>query len=252
MSDNRCTIAPEMLAALVRGELPADAARELEQHAGRCATCQNEVAWLRAEQELFGGRAAAAPTPPPAVWQAIERRTGIARARARKRWALGAGAFALVASAALTLAVCRPPRQAGPSGTGPNIANIGGGGDAGQLVAPAPGPAPAPPVPVPAEHDGDRALAQAEHELDDAIANLQAEYARKLEQMPPAQAQRTDEKMTKARTAVDEARRHAGDDPAARRRLLRARARYMHTMQEVVLAPAQPALPGETPNGEQK
>jgi hypothetical protein len=233
----RCTIAPEMLAALVRGELPTDAARELEMHATRCDECTSELTWLRAERRLLSERASAAPAPPPSVWQAIERRTGLARARRRRIGLItGASTLALVAAAALTLTLCRPARPAGPSGPGPSVAGTGAGDDGGSIPGgirtPEPTPLPAP------TRSSDQAMARAEEELDEAIGTLQAEYAKKRPTMAPERAKRVDDNLAAARAAVDEARRHAGSDPTARRRLLRARFRYMHSMQEVVLAPA--------------
>jgi len=66
----------EELEALAASEIPAEQAAALKSHLESCASCQSELSWLRAERELFSGRARpprfdAVPTN---LWQGIEAR----------------------------------------------------------------------------------------------------------------------------------------------------------------------------------
>lgn len=58
------------LEALLRGTLDADQTLEVSAHAEGCALCSREMAWLRAEQDLFAQRARG--VPPSQVWEQIE------------------------------------------------------------------------------------------------------------------------------------------------------------------------------------
>jgi hypothetical protein len=86
--------------------------------------------------------------------------------------------------------------------------------------------------------DSPRALAaldSADRDLDQAIAQLQKDYARRRVTLPPSRMRRYDEQFTAALSVVDQARSAAGQVVAARRQLVRARARYLRSIQTVVL-----------------
>lgn len=70
----------DALDALARGEVIADRA-DLDRHLARCAPCERELAWLRAERDLMRARAAA-PTPVEHLWGGISDRLGAPVARA--------------------------------------------------------------------------------------------------------------------------------------------------------------------------
>jgi hypothetical protein len=79
------------------------------------------------------------------------------------------------------------------------------------------------------------ALDEADKDLDAAIDKLQEDYRRRRVNLPPARARRYDQEFTTALAAVENARSAAGQDVAARRQVVRARARYLRSIQTVVL-----------------
>lgn len=58
------------LEALLRGTMEAERLIEVSSHTETCAACARELAWLRAEQDLFAQRARG--VPPSEVWAQIE------------------------------------------------------------------------------------------------------------------------------------------------------------------------------------
>jgi hypothetical protein len=218
----------ERLVALVQGGLDAEAQRALEQHLASCLECTRELRLLRAEQALFSARAELAPPPPSGVWDQIAARTvGVApsarvsqpaRARRRAGWLAGAS----LAAAAAVVAFLAVDRHMSPG-----HAKIKSLADAGLAAMQAPlqtytGKAAA-------------ALDSADQDLDKAIAQLQLDYARRRVTLPPSRMRRYDEEFTAALSAVEQARSVAGQDVSARRQLVRARARYLRSIQTVVL-----------------
>ncbi len=114
---------PELLELLASGRLDGITAAEVEAHAAGCATCRDELGWLRAERELVVRRAAMAPMPPE-LWRGIEARAfggGRAVDAAQARWggnprrlmigiaAVAAGACVLGATMHSLRARCNDP-----------------------------------------------------------------------------------------------------------------------------------------------
>jgi hypothetical protein len=216
----------ERLVALVQGGLDAEAQRSLEQHLASCLECTRELRLLRAEQALFSARAELAPPPPSGVWDQIAARTvGVAPparvsqpARRRAGWLAGAS---LAAAAAVVTFLAVDRRMS------PGHAQIKNLADAG-LAA----------MQAPLQKDTGKAAAAldaADQDLDKAIAQLQLDYARRRVTLPPSRMRRYDEQFTAALSAVEQARSVAGQDVSARRQLVRARARYLRSIQTVVL-----------------
>jgi hypothetical protein len=203
------------LLALARGELPPVEAREVEEHAGACAACGRELAWLRAERSLFRG---SAPELPSHVWQGIERRIIIAREERRERrrsWLRGGGvAVAFAAAASLLVFVW---------GHGLPLGRRAPAGSSAQST-PAPETAPAA-----------RVLDAAEREYVAAIDRLEGDYDRARDRIDPETADRFDSEFRQLRDVISTERAAAGDDIRARRRVLRAYSAYMRSMQAVVL-----------------
>jgi hypothetical protein len=223
------TCPDERLVALVQGSLDAQASLALEQHVASCLECSRELRLLRTEQALFSARAELAPAPPSGVWEQIAARTvGVApparvsqpaRARRRAGWLAGVS----LAAAAAVVAFLAVDRHMSPGHA--HIKNLA---DAGLAAL----------QPTPLQHDTTRAAAaldSADQDLDKAIAQLQKDYARRRVTLPPSRMRRYDEEFTAALSAVEQARSVAGQDVSARRQLVRARARYLRSIQTVVL-----------------
>jgi hypothetical protein len=219
----------ERLVALVQGGLDAEAQLALEQHVGSCLECTRELRLLRAELALFSARAELAPAPASGVWDQIAARTvGVApparvnqpaRARRRAGWLAGTS----LAAAAAVVAFLAVDRHMAPG-----HAQIRRLTDAG-LAAMQPAPL------HQSTARADAALDAADRDLDQAIAQLQEEYARRRVTLKPSRMRRYDEQFNAAFTAVEQARSVAGTDVSARRQLVRARARYLRSIQTVVL-----------------
>ncbi len=206
------------LLGLVRGELPPGEAREVEEHAAACPGCKRELAWLRTERGLFRAQ----PVPlPPHTWQGIERRIIIEREQKlgrRKRVAYGGGAAAVFAAAAGLLVYVWGrglPTNSQPQGVAQ--------------------------TPVTSETPSREAL-PASQVLDDAeqqyraaIAKLESTYQSERDRFDPDVAERYDDEIQQLREVVTSERAAAGDDPWARRRVLRAYSAYMRSMQAMLL-----------------
>jgi hypothetical protein len=223
----------ERLCALAQGTLDATTARELERHVAGCTECAAELRWLSAEQAMFSARAERAPGPPSGVWDQIAARTvGVAppaavsqpaRARRRAGWMAGvslAAAAAVVTFLAVDKRMDRSPQHVA-------IRNLADAGVKAMQVDPGLVKVESP--------RAVQALDSADRDLDQAIAQLQKDYARRRVTLPPSRMRRYDEQFTAALEAVDQARSAAGQDVAARRQLVRARARYLRSIQTVVL-----------------
>lgn len=223
----------ERLCALAQGTLDADTAHELERHVAGCAECAQELRWLSAEQAMFGARAELAPSPPSGVWDQIAARTvGVAppasvtppaRARRRAGWMAG---VSLAAAAAVVTFLAVDKRMQRTSGQ-MAVRNLVDAGIAATRLDPGLQKMESPRAVA--------ALDSADRDLDQAIAQLQQDYARRRVTLPPSRMRRYDEQFTAALSAVDQARSVAGQDVAARRQLVRARARYLRSIQTVVL-----------------
>ncbi len=202
----------DKLAGLVRGELAAEEAREVETHAAACAECGEELRWLRAEQKLFAARTR--PPVPAHAWQGIERRVVLARegrAHRRRTW-VGAGAMGTLAAAAATLILWlhRPDLR---------VAMI----DAG-----------APPAALAVE-PATATLDHAEQEYSKAIEVLEADWQTRRGAVPADRAHKVDEDLSRLKELVNENKAIAGADIEGRRRALKTYSAYMRTVQAAVL-----------------
>jgi anti-sigma factor RsiW len=209
------------LLGLARGELTAERASQVEAHAERCPACAGELRWLRTERALFrqepGG-------PSSHVWQGIERRIVIAREerRARRqRWLqVGGGGAIMAAAAALLLVVW--------FGGAPPVSS---GADAQASAATL-----APPAEEPEQAtEASLSLDAAEEEVKAAILRLERVYARERDRLEPEVVLRLDEELEGLKHVLALETDSARDDVRARRRVLRAYASYMRTMQGLVL-----------------
>lgn len=219
-----CSI--EELEALLAGTLDADAAARVEAHAAACATCRDELQWLRAEAELMARRRAAAPEVRPQIWQGIAERlappaTAADRSRPSapvplRRWGLGARVayVGLVAAAAAAVVVATWPGQ---------VRNVPA--DLGRAPSVAARPKIAPDV----------ALDRAEREYLDAAKVLEAEYQSERNRLPPSVAERYDRMLSETRTQVADARAQAGSDVDGRMVVLDGYAEYVRSLQTIVM-----------------
>ncbi len=227
----------ERLVELVRGALDADEAQALEEHVASCAVCARELRWLSAEQVMFTTRAEEAPPLPAGVWDQIAARTvGVApparvnkpaAVRRRVTWLAGAS----LAAAAAVVAFLTVDHGMEPSAR--THAKIHALADAG--VTAMIGSDAGTNVLEKTTTRANAALDSADRDLDHAIAQLQQDYQRRRARLPPSRARRYDEEFTTALSAVEQARTAAGQDVSARRQLVRARARYLRSIQTVVL-----------------
>ena len=177
------------------------------QHAGGCAECARELAWLKAERALMARR----PQPKTDhLWAGIEKQ--IARRAHRPHWAWRASVAAagLAAAAAMLLVVLKPK------------------------------PAPVVQQPIARRHEykpDPKALAaldRAEADYRDAAKVLEAEYARLRPGLDPKLAARWDETLTRAHTQLGEARAVAGEDVNARMQVLDGYAGYLRSLRNVI------------------
>jgi len=204
------------LLGLVRGELPPGEAREVEDHAAACPGCRRELAWLRTERGLFRAQ----PFPLPAhTWQGIERRIIIAREQKferRKRAFYGGGAAAVFAAAAGLIVYVWG--RGVPVNSKPVVATPVNSETPAREVRPA-----------------SEVLDDAERQYRAAIAKLESTYASERDRFDPDVAERYDDEIQQLREVVVNERAAAGDDPWARRRVLRAYSAYMRSMQAMLL-----------------
>jgi len=82
------------LEALVLGELPQPAARELRLHARSCSRCRHELNWLESEQTLFRQRAGREEVAH--LWAGVMARSPVKAPRAWSRVLVAIAASALV------------------------------------------------------------------------------------------------------------------------------------------------------------
>jgi hypothetical protein len=198
----------ERLEAWVDGILDADTAAEVEAHVRDCAACGEELTWLRGEAAWMERRRAAQPPVRDEVWQSVAQRVGTDRRRARHRRTAAMMALAVAAAAAVVLMVRHP---------GLPVAEQ-------RAVVAAPPGKPSP----------DAVVTRAEHEYDEAVAVLEAEYRRQRPELPPAIAARYDDALARTRAVMTEARTAAGHDLDARVALLDGYADYMWSLQTIV------------------
>jgi hypothetical protein len=232
------TCPDERLIALAQGTLHADEAQDLEEHVTGCPVCARELRWLSAEQVMFSAHAEEAPPLPADAWDKIAARTVAAPKKAAPvrrgavKWARSLGLAAAAPAVGFVAwsgwhAGRRPLRE-------PSVAVSTLPADAavvGQIDvdggSPTGDPSTAPRAAA--------ALDAADRDLDHAIAALQDDYQRRRASLPPARARRYDQEFTTALAVVEKARSTAGSDVSARRQVVRARARYLRSIQTVVL-----------------
>jgi hypothetical protein len=230
----------EELEALVFGKLDADTAAAVEKHAAGCGACADELAWLRAEQELMARRRAAQAPLSPSLWE------GIAARVAEPRIVTPPGETAAPPP--------EPPRAPSPL-LRPRRWHWGARLAYGGLVTAAAaallfvawphGPAPRPIAQLPQTGMGrtthahkklapDVALSNAEKEYTEALAILEAQYKQKRGQLPPQLAKRYDSMIEKTRSRVSDARIAAGNDVDGRMLVLDGYEEYMRSLQKIV------------------
>jgi hypothetical protein len=185
---------------------------EVLAHAGQCAECARELAWLRAEAQLVRRRPQ--PQVRPEIWEQTQERihapVPISRAR---RWRPVLGAAVAVAAAAALAVVVRPP----PSNTS------AGQGDAGgpdEQVAPT-------------DAKTLQALDRAAGEYRAALGVLEQEYARGRGRLDPRTQKRWDDSFARARSLID-ASAQARNDPGERLRLLDGSAVMVRSLRHAV------------------
>jgi hypothetical protein len=167
-------------------------------HAGHCAECARELAWLRAEAQLVRRRPQ--PSLRPEIWRAVEERVQapipISRAR---RWRPVLAAAAAMAAAAALAVVVRPP----------NHPPVVGQGDAAVSDEAA------------AESDpkARQALDRAAGDYRSALGVLEQEYQTARVRLDSRTQKRWDESFARARSLID-ASAQARNDPEERVRLL--------------------------------
>lgn len=180
-------------AALGEGALP-----EVVAHAGQCAQCARELAWLRAEAQLVRRRPH--PALRPEIWRAVEERVHapvpISRAR---RWRPVLAATAAMAAAAALAVVVRPPVRT------PGV----GQGDAGASEE----------IATEADPKARQALDRAAGDYRSALGVLEQEYQTARGRLDSRTQKRWDESFARARSIVD-ASAQARNDPEERVRLL--------------------------------
>jgi len=204
----------EQMVDLARGKLSPAEARDATAHAADCVTCAGELAWARAEAELFSSPARRSRVPAH-VWQGVERRIVVAAERLERRrrmWAGGGALASLAAAAAALVVLWQDPTQRA-------LLLDGGSSAAGG----------APVVEV------TNTLDKAEAEYAKAIQVLEADWETRRAGMAPERAARVDSELSQLRTLMTENRTLAGVDPEGRRRALRTYSAYMRTMKAAVL-----------------
>jgi hypothetical protein len=224
----------EELEALVGGELAADEAARVMAHVDECATCRDELVWLRAEAELMARRREREPEVADALWPAIADR--LAHPGAPSATTTAATASAAAAGAAPV----RPRRW----GWGARVA-YGGlltAAAAAVVIATWPGQVHmlppdlghAPTAAVKKKVQPDVALDAAEHEYIEAAKVLESEYQASRDRLPRSLAEQYDRMIQKTRTRVAEARAQAGNDVDGRMVVLDGYAEYLRSLQSIV------------------
>ena len=175
---------------------------EAPPHLTLCATCREEVAWLRAEQRLFAERRAASHAAPSfdAVAAGIAKAQAEAARRRRSRWLTFYSA--LPAAAALSAALLLPHPQRGGR--------------------------------VPEARDARVELQRAEREVSEAARVLEAKYKRKIAVLGNDKAIAKLDGLAETRTQVLAARAQAGDDLEARQVALEGYSAYVQELHRIV------------------
>jgi hypothetical protein len=185
---------------------------EVLAHAGGCAECARELAWLRAEAQLVRRR----PQPElrPEIWRGIEARLNapipISRAR---RWRPVLGAAAAVAAAAALAVVVRPPHR----GT---VVAAGDAAVSDEAVA---------------ETDPKtrQALDRAAGDYRSALGVLEQEDRSGRGRLDSRTQKRWDESFARARSLID-ASAQARNDPEERVRLLDGSAVMVRSLRQAI------------------
>jgi hypothetical protein len=197
------------LEAAALGEEPRP---EVLAHAGRCAECARELAWLHAEAQLFRRR----PQPPvrPEIWERVEERVHapvpISHAR---RWRPFLGAAVAVAAAAALAVVVRPPQRGAQDEQGDAAVSDD---PLGQTDAKA-----------------QQALDRAAGDYRSALGVLEQEYARGRGRLDQRTQKRWDDSFARARSLID-ASAQARNDPDERLRLLDGSAVMVRSLRHAI------------------
>jgi hypothetical protein len=223
----------EILEALARGELDGGRAAKVEAHVTTCDECRDELAWLRAERALMARRRAGEAPVSPAVWENVAARIAeptivrpevekpavasleTARQTRRSLAARVVSAGAVLAAAAGLVFVAWPH---GPSLPVAGIHHDGGAATARAHKKLSP----------------EVALNNAEHEYQEALSVLEAQYKAKRGTLPPELAKRYDATLGKTRTRVMDARAAAGNDVDGRVLVLDGYEAYLRSLQTIV------------------
>ncbi len=185
---------------------------EVLAHAGQCAECARELAWLRAEAQLLRRRPQ--PEVRPEIWErTLERiHAPVPISRARKWRPILGAAMGLAAAAALAVVVRSPQRGL-----------TGGQGDAaveGEVIAET-------------DAKAQQALDRAAGEYRSALGVLEQEYARGRGRLDPRTQKRWDDSFARARSLID-ASAQARNDPGERLRLLDGSAVMVRSLRHAV------------------
>jgi hypothetical protein len=216
---------------MLDGELTANEFQETETHLAGCASCRDELGWLRTERRLLSARRQAEPSLPADGWAALQRklaenRRPVESPRQKKAplfWGIFGGFATLTAAAAAFVALLMPhPVDVKPTG---EVAEIG------SKVEPDPVTPPDPERPQRAR----RNLAQAERQYRSAIRELEADYNARRPSLPRETVAKLDQQFYDLRETIVQARRDSGANPQGRRRTLDAYAAYVRSMQRVAL-----------------
>ena len=185
---------------------------EVVAHAGQCAECAREMAWLRAEAQLVRRRPQ--PALRPEIWRAIEERVHapIPISRARRFRPVLAAAAAVAAAAALAVVV-RPPRPV----------TVRGQGDAAVSDEEA----------AQADPKTRQALDRAAGDYRSALGVLEQEYATARTRLDSRTQKRWDESFARARSLID-ASAQARNDPEERVKLLDGSAVMVRSLRQAI------------------
>ena len=198
------------LEALVEENLPASRAAEVAAHAGACASCGEELRWLKVERELIRRRAEP-PAPAGDLWRGVQAR--LAAPPPRRRWS----PYAVAAAAAAVAVAFAAGRAVAPHS--PSLAERPG--LALKLT------------PV-ALDDSGAVLDQAETAYRSAAATLEERYAVERVRLPSGSQARVDHRLARTRRQIEGARELAGRDVEARLAVLDGYADYVHSLNRLV------------------
>jgi hypothetical protein len=198
----------EELEAAALGE---EASRQTTEHAARCEECARELAWLRAESQLFRRRPPLAVRPE--IWERVEERVHapvpISSAR---RWRPFLGAAMAVAAAAALAVVVRSP-------TGGLQNEQGDAAVSGEVAE--------------TDAKAQQALDRAAGDYRSALGVLEQEYARGRGRLDPRTQKRWDDSFARARSLID-ASAQARNDPDERVKLLDGSAVMVRSLRHAI------------------